>query len=67
MIVSAPVAQGGQELNQDRRKSKFSKIPKKTKGINHLQVLNEIAIKWVDKGYYVDSGKALQALIGGEL
>ncbi len=44
-----------------------SKKLKKTKDINRLQVLNDIAIKWVENGYYVDSGKALQALIGGEL
>ncbi len=67
MIVSAPAAQGGQEPNQDSRISKFSKELKKTKGINHLRILNEIATKWVDKGCYVDSGRALQALIGGEL
>ncbi len=64
MRYSAPSAHGGQELNLDRGRSKFSK---NSKGINHLKVLQEIADKWVDKGYYNSQGRALEALLGGRL
>ena len=67
MKYSAPAAQGGQELNQDRQNSKFSKKPHKAKGINHIHVLNEITIKWVDKGCYETKGCALEALLGDRL
>ena len=61
----APAAQGGQELNQDRQKSQFSKKPRKSKGFNHLKTLQEIADKWVERGYYTDTGHAYKALIEG--
>jgi hypothetical protein len=67
MKYSAPAAQGGQELNQDRQKSQFSKKPQKSKGFNHLKTLQEIADKWVHHGYYSEPGRAYRALIGGDL
>jgi hypothetical protein len=62
---SAPAAQGGQELNQDREISQFSKKPHKSKGVNHLKTLHEIANTWVERGYYTDTGRAYKALIEG--
>jgi len=64
---SAPAAQSGQELNLDRQKSQFSKFPHKTKGISHVRILNEIAMKWVDKGCYPTFDRALAALVRGDL
>ena len=66
MILSAPAAQGGQELNQDRRTSKFSKIPKKPKAINREATLEAIAIKWSAMGLYQSPTRAMIALLGGE-
>ncbi len=37
------------------------------RGIKHLRVLNEIAIKWTQEGYYSTTGRAFEALIGGDL
>ena len=65
MKYSAPAAQGGQELNQDRQKSQFSKKPRKSKGFNHLKTLREIADEWVEGGYYTNTGHAYKALIEG--
>ena len=67
MIVSAPAAEGGQELNNDLRTSKFSKKPQKPEGINRLQVLNEIANKWASMGIYPSTNSALIALLEGLL
>ena len=39
----------------------------KLKGINSLKTLQEIANKWVARGCYSSSDRALRALIGGEL
>ncbi len=64
MRYSAPAAQGGERLNLDRGRSKFSKYSKE---INHIRTLNAIAAKWVAMGCYQTQGRALQALIGGEL
>ncbi len=36
-------------------------------GFNHLKVLSDISEKWVRMGYYNEPGRALRALIGGEL
>ncbi len=67
MIVSAPTAQGGQELNQDRRISKFSnKSPKAPIGVNREKVLEEIAIKWSAMGLYQSPTRAMIALLGGK-
>ena len=58
----APAAESGQELNQDREKSQFSKKPHKTKGISHLKNLQAIANTWVERGYYTTPNEALKAL-----
>ena len=44
-----------------------SKKPHKPKGINHIRILNDIAEQWVSKGCYATKGRALEALIGGDL
>lgn len=57
----------GQRLNLNLSGTDNSTSPNKFKGINHLKVLQEIADKWVYKGCYSSPGRALRALIGGEL
>ena len=44
-----------------------SNKPYKTKGFNHIRILNEIAEKWVSKGCYKTKGRVFEALIGGDL
>ena len=63
----APAAESRQELNLDRQKSQFSYKPHKPQGINRIRILNEIAEQWVDKGCYESKGRALLALVGGDL
>ncbi len=65
MKYSAPAAQGGQELNLDHHKSKFTKIPKKPIGLNHQKVLYELARKWVRYGYAETPNGAIKILLGG--
>ncbi len=65
MIVSAPTARDGQELNQDHHKSKSSKIPKKPKAINREATLEAIAEKWASQGLYASPSRALIALLEG--
>jgi hypothetical protein len=67
MKYSAPAAQGEQELNQDRQKSKFSKKPHKPKGFNREKILEEIALKWYSKGLYVSPSRAMIALLGDSI
>ena len=43
------------------------KTLKNPRGINHLNTLQEIADKWVDRGCYGTPDRALRALIRGEL
>ena len=68
MKYSAPAAQGGQQrLNLNLGGIDNSTAQKKLKGFNHLNTLQDIAIKWVDRGYYGTSSRALDALIRGVL
>ncbi len=67
MRSTIPAPGMGQGLDNNSGESNSSIKLKITKDINRLQVLNEIANKWVDKGCYSNSGRALQALIGGKL
>ena len=59
----APAAQGGQELNLDRRSSKFSTKAKKPIGLNHQKVLDELARKWVRFGCAETPNQALRMLL----
>ena len=57
----------GQRLNLNLRRTDTSTNPHKSKGINHLNTLQEIANKWIDRGCYGTPDRALRALVGGEL
>ena len=61
MKYSAPAAESGQELNLDHQKSQFSK---KSKGINRLKILDELARKWVRYGCAETPKEALRMLLG---
>ena len=63
----APAARGGQRLNLNLGGTDHSITQNKAKCFNHLKTLKDISDKWVDKGCYSSSGRALRALIGGEL
>ena len=63
----SPTSGKRQGLVKDFRESNSSTKQKKPKGINHLSTLNDIANKWVQKRYYPTLGRALRALIGGDL
>jgi hypothetical protein len=68
MKLKSPASGKRQGLDNDFGESNSSTLKlKKSKGINHIRILNEIATKWVAKGYYSTSGRALEALIGGRL
>lgn len=60
----APAARGGKELNLERCKSKFSKIPKKPIGLNQQKVLDELCRKWVRFGSAETPNQALRMLLG---
>jgi len=62
----APAARGGQELNLDHHKSKFTKIPKKPIGLNHQKDLNELARKWVRYGCAETPNEAIKMLLEGQ-
>jgi len=59
----------GKGLDNDFGESRNSSIisNRKLKDFNHLTTLQKIADKWVDRGCYDTPGRALRALIGGEL
>jgi hypothetical protein len=63
----APAAEGGQRLNLDRQKSQFSKEPHKPKGFSRIRTLIDIALRWVEHGYYSTQALALEALLGDRL
>ena len=75
MRCLAPATLGGQRLNLSLGRTDNSTNPTEVKdktdknlsGINHLNTLQEIADKWVDRGCYGSSDRALRALVGGEL
>ena len=52
---------------QNSSKPQTNSKSHRPKGINHLRTLQEIADKWVARGCYRDPGRALRALIGGDL
>jgi len=57
----------GQRLTLNLGGTDNSTAPKKLKGINHLKTLEEISDRWVIKGFYSTSSRALDALIRGVL
>ena len=66
MIDEAPAAEGGQELNQDRQKSQFSKKhPKFPNGKNRIAILEQIAERWSARGFYRSPSRAMAALLEG--
>ena len=75
MRYLAPATLGGQRLNLILGRTDNSTNPKEVKdktlknltGINHLNTLQEIADKWVDRGCYISPGRVLRALVGGDL
>ena len=54
-----------QRLNLNLGGTDNSINPYISKGYNHLKTLQEIADKWVERGYYTDTGHAYKALIEG--
>ncbi len=75
MKYLAPATLGGQRLNlilgrtdtSTNPKEVKDKTPKNLSGINHLNALQEIADKWVDRGCYGTPDRALRVLVGGAL
>lgn len=66
-VTPAPENWGKELENNFGELAHSSKKHHKIKGINHIRILNEIAAKWVRMGCYNEPGRALRALIGGEL
>ena len=75
MEYLAPATLGGQGPNLILSRTDTSTNPTELKGlnpnkpitINCLKSLQGIVDKWVDRGCYGTPGRALRALIGGEL
>ncbi len=66
MKNSAPAAQGEQELNLDRCKSKFSTKPTKLiTDRNGKKTLKQIARRWAARGYYSTPSEAMKVLMEG--
>ncbi len=63
-LKTPTLGQERQGLSLKRQNLKYSTKPK---GSNHLKVLQSIATKWVEHGYYQTSDRAYRALIGGDL
>ena len=64
MKRKSPASGKRQGLDNDSHKIDSSTNHKE---ISHLKTLQEIADKWVDRGCYGSSDRALRALIGGDL
>ncbi len=73
MNEKAPTREQRLNLNLDgtdtstNPKEVKDKTPRNLSSINHLNTLQEIADKWVYRGCYGSSDRALRALIGGDL
>ena len=68
MKLKSPASGKRQGLDYDICKSNSSTKPTKLNTTqNGRKVLEQLASKWVSRGYYKTPDRALRALIGGEL
>lgn len=65
--LKSPASGKRQGLINDFSESKSNIKRKIPKGIKHLCTPNDMANKWVENRYYTTLGRALQAVVAGDV